>query len=132
MTINDFLNIFDHPLQQWPMDGKRRKDRNTKVWISAEWKELFRWNKKHFSESFEAYHLVKKWKIVDTNFKVVVDSLLLCMYKTMCQLKDPRCYPIEDWLCGVLEISDTENSDCQFVCWFCSVYHWPIILKFLQ
>ena len=28
---------------------KRGEDRNTKIWISPEQKELFRWNKKHFS-----------------------------------------------------------------------------------
>ena len=27
---------------------KREEDENTKNWISQEWKELFRWNKKHF------------------------------------------------------------------------------------
>ena len=30
--------------------GKRGEDENTKVWISQEWKDLFRWNKKHFSQ----------------------------------------------------------------------------------
>ena len=29
--------------------GKGEGDRNTKVWISREWNELFRWDKKHFS-----------------------------------------------------------------------------------
>ena len=29
--------------------GKKGEDGNTKNWISPEWKELFRWNKKHFS-----------------------------------------------------------------------------------
>ena len=29
--------------------GKRVEDENTKVLISWEWNELFRWNKKHFS-----------------------------------------------------------------------------------
>ena len=41
--------IFDHSLKQWPTDRKKGKDRNTKIWISQEQKEPFRWNKKHFS-----------------------------------------------------------------------------------
>ena len=28
---------------------KKGEDENTKIWISRERKELFRWNKKHFS-----------------------------------------------------------------------------------
>ena len=30
--------------------GKRREDENTKIWISRERKELFPWNRKHFSK----------------------------------------------------------------------------------
>ena len=29
--------------------GKRGEDGNTKIWISRKQKELFQWNKKHFS-----------------------------------------------------------------------------------
>ena len=29
--------------------GEREEDGNTKLWMSREQKELFRWNKKHFS-----------------------------------------------------------------------------------
>ena len=49
MTSWTLRFIFDNPLKQWPTGRKRGKDRNTKNWISREWKELFRWNKKHFS-----------------------------------------------------------------------------------
>ena len=28
--------------------GKREEDKNTKIWISLEWKKLFRWKKKTF------------------------------------------------------------------------------------
>ena len=49
MTSWTLRFIFDHPLKQWPTGRKRGKDRNTKNWISREWKELFRLNKKHFS-----------------------------------------------------------------------------------
>ena len=48
MTSWTLRFIFDHPPKQWPTGTKRRKDRNTKNWISWETKVLFRWNKKHF------------------------------------------------------------------------------------
>ena len=51
--------IFNHPLMQWSTGRKRRKDRNTKNWIYWEWKELFRWNKKQFSQFLKDYHSVK-------------------------------------------------------------------------
>ena len=40
--------------------GKREEEGNVKVWLSKERKELFRWNKKHFSSLFKGYHLLKK------------------------------------------------------------------------
>ena len=50
MTLWTLRFIFDHSLKQWLTGRKRRKDRNTKNWISRERKELFRrWNKKDFS-----------------------------------------------------------------------------------
>ena len=64
--------IFDHPLKQRLTGRKEGKDRNTKIWISQERKELFRWNKKHFSKILKSYLLVKKikelMKIADTSF----------------------------------------------------------------
>ena len=44
------------------MAKKRGENENTKIWISRERKELFRWNKKHFSQLFKDYHMVKKGK----------------------------------------------------------------------
>ena len=41
--------IFNQPLKQWLAGEKRGEDENTETWISWEWKELFKWNKKHFS-----------------------------------------------------------------------------------
>ena len=38
---------------------KGGEDENTKIWISWERKELFRWNKKHFSWFLKGYNLVK-------------------------------------------------------------------------
>ena len=40
-----FLN---QPLKEWLTLKKRVEDKNTKVWISREWREIFRWNKKRF------------------------------------------------------------------------------------
>ena len=45
------------------------KGKNTKIWMSREQKELFRSNKKHFSQFLNGYHLLKKQKTADTNFK---------------------------------------------------------------
>ena len=48
MTSESVRFIVDHPLKQWPTGKKWGEDRKTKNWISREWKELFRWNKKPF------------------------------------------------------------------------------------
>ena len=40
--------MLDQPLKQWLTGRNRGEDRNTKIWISRERKELFRRNKKHF------------------------------------------------------------------------------------
>ena len=53
------LKIFlDQPLKQSLAGVKRGENKNTKTWISQEWKELFRWNKKSFSCFLKGYHLV--------------------------------------------------------------------------
>ena len=41
--------IFNHPLKQWPRGRKSGEDGNTKIRISREQKELYQWNKTHFS-----------------------------------------------------------------------------------
>ena len=62
---------------------KRGEDGNTKNWISREGKELFRWNKKHFSWLFRDYHLAKKWKIAGTSFKDSQDDHTRVLDKVM-------------------------------------------------
>ena len=47
-------------LKKWLTREKIGEDKNTKDWISREQKEIFRWNKKHFSRFLKDYHLVKK------------------------------------------------------------------------
>ena len=57
---------------QWLTRRKIGEDRNTKIWISQEQKELFRLNKNNFSKFLKGYHLVenkKLIKIADTSFK---------------------------------------------------------------
>ena len=39
----------DQALKEWLTGRKRGEDGNTKIWISLEQKELFRWNKKYLS-----------------------------------------------------------------------------------
>ena len=53
--------------------GKKGEEENTKIWISREWKELFRWNEKHFSRFLTGYDLVKNKNLIKTgrhNFKL--------------------------------------------------------------
>ena len=48
-----------------PLTGrKREEDGNTKNWISQEWKELSRWNKKHFSKVLKGYNLVRNKNLI--------------------------------------------------------------------
>ena len=49
MTSQTLQFIFHQPLKQWLKGRKSGEGENTKIWISREWKKLFRWNKKHFS-----------------------------------------------------------------------------------
>ena len=56
---------------------KRGNDRNTKMWISRERKELFRSNKNNFSYLFKGYRVVKKWKIADASFKVTLNYSII-------------------------------------------------------
>ena len=58
------------------IDRKKGEDENTKIGTSLEWKEFFRWNKKHFSQLYKGYRLVKNIKeIADKNFKIWVFPL---------------------------------------------------------
>ena len=41
---------------------KRREDESTKNWISGEWKEILRWNKKYFFIVFEGLSFGETWK----------------------------------------------------------------------
>ena len=47
---------------------KKKEDGNTKTWISQKWKEIFRWNKKHFSYFLRGYHLVKNKNLMKNSF----------------------------------------------------------------
>ena len=60
--IHDIINYFTYICPF--VSGKCGKEgKNTKIWISRERNELFRWNKKHFSQFLKRYHLAKKIKI---------------------------------------------------------------------
>ena len=64
--------------------GKRGEDENTKVWISQEWKDLFRWNKKHFSHSFWRAIIwweIKIWyKIADISLKGCIHYIFASLF----------------------------------------------------
>ena len=49
--------ILNQALKQWLTGRKRGEDGNTKIWISWERKEFFRWNKNIF-QFLKGYHLV--------------------------------------------------------------------------
>ena len=75
MTSWTLRFIFDHLLKQWPTVQKRGKGRNTKLWISRERKELYRWNKSIFHSFWRAIIWWKNknlMKIADTSFKVII------------------------------------------------------------
>ena len=65
LMMSWILRFFlDQPLKEWLTRRKRGKDKNTKTWISRERKDLFRWNKKHFSNFLKGYHLVKNKNLI--------------------------------------------------------------------
>ena len=75
------------PLKQWLTGRKRGEDGNTKMWISRERKELFRWNKKHFSQFLKGYHLGRNKNFIKNS---VIDIVLMFLLLT---LKNVSC----DW-----------------------------------
>ena len=80
MTSWTLRLIFDHPLKQCSTGRKRGKVRNTKNWISWERKELFRWNKKHFSLLSKSNHLVKIWKKRAQALKIIYPFFMNCIF----------------------------------------------------
>ena len=62
MQANSWHKLFHFHLTFWIWKMWKQKGKTTKNWISRERKELFRWNKKHFSQFLKGYHLVKKNK----------------------------------------------------------------------
>ena len=48
MTSESLRFILDQALKQWQTGKKIGEGGNTKIWLSREGKELFRWNKKSF------------------------------------------------------------------------------------
>ena len=75
MQINLWHHKFFHfHLPFWIWKVWKGREKNTKIWVSWEQKELFRWNKKYFLV-FEGLSLDEK--IVDTSFKIYELSWLL-------------------------------------------------------
>ena len=63
MTSESLRFILGLALKQWQTGKKIGEGGNTKIWLSREGKELFRWNKKYLSSFLKDCHLVKKAKI---------------------------------------------------------------------
>ena len=49
MMSQTIRSMLDQPLKEWLAERKRGGDGNTKIWVSWEQREVFKWNKKHFS-----------------------------------------------------------------------------------
>ena len=49
--------MLEHLIMPWNLNTK-----NSKIWFSREWKELLKWNKKHFSK-------FRKWSLLDLKNK---------------------------------------------------------------
>ena len=62
MTSQVLRFFLDQALRQWLTGKKRVENENTKMWISRERKEFFRWNKKTFSIVFEGLSFGEKGK----------------------------------------------------------------------
>ena len=62
--------ILDQALKQWLTERRRGQDGNTKIWISWEWKELFRWNKKIFHSFWKALIWWKKNVLKNSRHKL--------------------------------------------------------------
>ena len=60
MQVNSWHHkLFHFHLFFWIWKVLKGREKITKTWISRKWKELFRWNKKHFSQFLKGYHLVR-------------------------------------------------------------------------
>ena len=59
------------PVPPAPLNLKslERKENTTNIWVFREQKELFRWNKKRFSQFWKCFLLVKHKKIEEKIFK---------------------------------------------------------------
>ena len=74
MQANSWHKLFHFRLSFWIWNVWKVREKITKIWISRERKELFRWNKKKKSYFLKGYHLAKKKtdkKIAVTSFKEV-------------------------------------------------------------
>ena len=70
MQASSWHKLFHFHLLFWIWKVWKGRGKITTIWISQEWKELFRWNKKHFSvfEGLSFGEIIKIWwKIADTS-----------------------------------------------------------------
>ena len=87
--------ILDQSLKQWQTERKRGEEGNTKIWISWERKELFGWNKKHFSYFLKGYHLM-----------ITTCSPEFCRYITQRILMEQNKLVVNEFIfnCGILQV----------------------------
>ena len=64
-TVDDVTKFGIYlPSTSKAMANREKEGGNTKIWISWERKELFIWNKKHFSYFLKGYHLVRNKNLI--------------------------------------------------------------------
>ena len=77
MQANSWYHkLFHFDLFFWIWKVWEGRGKITKIWISWEQKELFRWNRKHFSQFLKGY----PEKIVDTSFNAFYQNFISKYY----------------------------------------------------
>ena len=122
-------------LSFWIWKVWKGRENITKIWISGEWKELFRWNKKHFM-AFEGLsfgekmtEVLKNGEIVDRSFKLLIKSKFLT--KKMVDTNSGKNIIFSFWTQRNLEVKINTNSikimySKNFYS-FCHVSHFQIL-----
>ena len=68
MQVNSWHHkLFHFRLSYWIWKVWKRRGKITKICISRERKELFRWNKKHFPSFLKGYYLVKNKNLIQNS-----------------------------------------------------------------
>ena len=100
--------IWNHPLSQWITGKDWGEVGNRKIWISREQKELFRWNKKHFSLWFKGtLSGLKQFLVTQSPLKIMKNAF----YFTSKALFVLKIFKFLSWLfCHVAKRLDKKDT----------------------